>query len=88
MVDHVAWENLGPYMIAYRRERSPGRKTDVWDVVNRNSDVVLARVEWHCPWRRYVLIPIAEDTIWAADCLRLIADFIERQMAARKRGQD
>lgn len=57
-------------------------KTKVWAVDNVNDGSHLGVIKWHGPWRKYVL-RIEEKTIWSADCLRDVVEFIEKRMAER-----
>jgi hypothetical protein len=52
-------------------------KTERWEVETRDG-VTIGRISWSTGWRRYILQP-AFPTEWEQDCLRDIADFIERQ---------
>ena len=59
---------------------SDSGKTQKW-IVTSNSGIHLGRVSWFAQWRRYAFQPIAE-TVFDANCLREIADFIERETTA------
>lgn len=51
--------------------------TNVWRVVNTNFDEEIGQVYWHGAWRKYVYFtPL--DSIYDWECMRLIADFIEK----------
>lgn len=60
-------------------------KTKVWSVDNANDGSHLGKVRWHGAWRKYVFQPIDGWSIWSADCLRDVADFLQLQMAERRR---
>lgn len=52
--------------------------TKIWEVVNTmGNDDSIGIVRWHGPWRKYVYECSASFYDW--DCLRYIADFVERQ---------
>lgn len=58
-------------------------KTKVWSVDNSKDGSHIGKIRWYGAWRKYVLCP-ASQTVWSADCLRDVAEFIERQMGARR----
>lgn len=39
----------------------------------------LGAIEFYPPWRQYVLRPWDGNTVWSADCLRDVIDFIENE---------
>jgi hypothetical protein len=57
-------------------------KTKVWNVHNCNDGSWLGHVKWHGAWRKYVFVPA--QSIWSADCLRDVADFIDEQTRVRR----
>lgn len=63
-------------------EISDTGKTKVWSVDNVNDGSHLGLVKWHGPWRKYVLM-IQSHTIWSADCLKDVTEFIAHQMNLR-----
>ena len=58
-----------------------GWVTKVWQVTGVRPDDVLGVIRWHAPWRRYWF---ECNGGFDVACLREIADFIERQMEARR----
>ena len=60
-----------------------GRKTAVYEVQSKDGLMVLGRVKWHSPWRRYSFFP-SPDTVFETDCLNDIVKFIEHLMLERK----
>jgi hypothetical protein len=54
--------------------------TKTWRVTGASDDV-LGVIRWHAPWRRYWF---ECNGGFDVSCLREIADFIERQMEARR----
>jgi hypothetical protein len=56
--------------------------TKRWEIRTR-SGIVIGRVQWSNGWRRYALCP-GFPTEWEQDCLRDVADFIERETAEHK----
>lgn len=63
-----------------------GRKTDTY-LVFKEAATVLGQIQWHAPWRRYVLVPAA-NTIWDAQCLADIHACLKKLMAARLQSGD
>ena len=59
------------------------KKTNTWQVVNKNHESVIGIIKWLAPWRQYSFFPY-DNTIYSWDCLRLISDFIQEQMLKRK----
>lgn len=46
-------------------------------VHNKKSDSPLGTIEWYPRWRQFVLTSM-DNVIWSADCLRDVAQEIER----------
>lgn len=65
---------------------SPSGKTRIWHVVNvmRPEDDCIGIVRWRGAWRKYVYY--CDSSFYDWDCLRLIADFIERVTLEHKAG--
>lgn len=64
-------------------QRSPSGKTKVWyvhgiGVRQQGAGDILGYIHWFGRWRKYVFSPMP-NRILEKDCLRLIADFCERQ---------
>lgn len=57
-------------------------KTSIWDVSTKLHNSI-GTVAWYGPWRRYCFHP-ANATVFSADCLADIQDFIKQLMDARK----
>ena len=57
-----------------------GYITKVWRV-NNVDGFTLGCIRWHAPWHRYVFECNGKFDV---SCLREIADFLERQMEARR----
>lgn len=57
---------------------SPSGKTKYFAVMATDGEMMLGRVSWYSKWRKYCFWPFA-DTLYEQDCLRDIADFIQRQ---------
>jgi len=51
------------------------RKTPLYVITRRDSTIALGHIEWHGPWRRFVLVP-AELSVWSAGCLADVQDAI------------
>jgi hypothetical protein len=59
-------------------------KTGVWLVQNKRYDSDLGWIRWHGIWRQYCFFP-AVGCIFSAGCLFDIQEFINQQMAARRK---
>lgn len=65
--------------------------TSVWAVQNDRDHEELGLIKWYSPWRRYCYFPGERferwhqpvRTVYSAECLRTIADFIDALMEAR-----
>lgn len=53
------------------------RKTAWWHVRNRSRDAYLGTVRWHGAWRQFCFFP-EDHTLYNPECLRDIADFVQR----------
>jgi hypothetical protein len=63
-------------------ERSPGRKTDLWEVLAKDAaSTILGWISFTGSWRKFVFYP-KENTQYDALCLRDIADFCHEQTNA------
>lgn len=62
----------------YIRFELVGRKpkTNIWNVVSKDGDIILGTIEWFGRWRGYAFFPEPE-MVFERTCLRDIADFIE-----------
>ena len=61
-----------------------GNITKVWRIEAAQAPgMTLGTIRWFSAWRRYCVFPESQ-TVFDVSCLRDIADFIERQMEARK----
>jgi hypothetical protein len=58
-------------------EPSRKRKTKAFNVMNRQSGILLGHIGWYGPWRQYCFIP-ADDTVFSSGCMLDIADFIRQ----------
>ena len=58
-------------------------KTEVWAIINKSSDESIGQIEWHYPWRQYVIIP-EPSTVFNDGCLETITAFIKRLNKERK----
>lgn len=61
--------------------------TKRWRLTSADGANVLGAIGWHSPWRRYVFYPQA-STLFEVDCLREIADFLEKQTAEQRRRRE
>jgi hypothetical protein len=60
--------------------------TKIWSVVDRSNGSPLGQISWFGRWRRYSFMPNA-STVWEQDCLRCIAEFIEKKTREHKNTQ-
>ena len=61
-------------------------KTFMWDVVTKESGVVVGRVKWFGRWRKYAFFP-AGGTVYEPTCLRDIVAFLDEQMLLRRKAR-
>jgi len=59
-------------------------KTDIWEVLNKNSEVRLGQIRWYGAWRQYCYFP-RRETVMSSECLDDITTFIKNLMQARKK---
>jgi len=69
------------YIHFVETEQKP--KTSVWSCRNNGSSNQLGTVAWHGLWRRYCFFP-EPITVFSADCMRDIVDFVEGKNAEHK----
>lgn len=50
-------------------------KTQIFDVMAKNGDVILGQIKWYPQWRQYVFVP-NWDTIFSRGCMEDINDFL------------
>lgn len=50
--------------------------------IERGLDGDIGIIKWHGPWRKYVYE--TGESFYDVDCLRYIADFIEKEMEVQK----
>jgi hypothetical protein len=65
---------------------SDSGKTRRWEVFEKQDGVMLGRISWLSSWRCYVFQP-CWPTMYEQQCMRDIADFIESQTLAHKKGR-
>lgn len=66
--------------------RPEGRKTDIYDVYNKEFGSYLGKISWYAPWRKYSFFPSGKNLVFEADCLSDIAAFLKELMERRKDG--
>jgi hypothetical protein len=49
---------------------------DLWVIRNIKSGVPIAALEYYAPWRQWVLSAVNPGSVFSADCLTDIADFL------------
>jgi len=62
----------------------PGQKTKRYVVVSMHDNTKLGVIKWHGPWRQYIFVTSNFACNWSKDCLRDLADFIQKLMDERK----
>jgi hypothetical protein len=65
--------------------KSASGKTNIWNVVSKSSEQVLAQIMWHGAWRQYVFRPLS-GSIWNIDCLRDINIFMSSATTSHRTG--
>jgi len=65
------------------KELPPLAKTRRWYVIDKN-DVPFAIIKWYGGWRRYVCY-LQADCWVDSDCMRLVADFLDKVNAHHKK---
>ncbi len=68
--------NVSKYIEIVEIGTSPSGKTKVWEVRNKNEDAEVGIIRWAGNWRKYVYD--CDSCYYDWDCLRMIADFIEK----------
>ncbi len=64
-------------------DRPEGRKTDIYNVWNKEFNSLIGKVSWYAPWRKYAFYPTS-NTVFEQDCLKDISDFLNKLMEERK----
>jgi hypothetical protein len=67
-------------------DRSPKRKTATWEVWALQGAAHIGQVRWFSQWRRYGFFPTSR-TVLDADDLRSIAQFVEAESEAHRKGR-
>lgn len=70
------------WVLFENERRTKSRLTCIWDV-NTRDGTPLGEVRWFTSWRRYVFIP-RSGSLYEQDCLRVLAEFCERQTNLNK----
>jgi len=70
----------------WRNDRSPKRKTDVWEVWRLRDATHIGQVRWHSDVPKYCFFP-SQGTALDPKCLGSIAEFIESEMAKHFKGR-
>ena len=58
-------------------------KTKKWDIINKNSQLVIGYIGWYPYCRQYCFTP-NDNTIYSVGCLNDIVDFISKHKDERK----
>lgn len=64
--------------------RPEGRKTDIYQVFNKEFGELLGNISWHAPWRKYSFFPAGKNLVFEATCLQDIVNFLNKLMEERK----
>lgn len=67
-----------PYMQAIRRPDDTHEGRPVFDVISRRQRIVLAKVFWYRPWKRFCWCANengGNDIVWSDDCSDAIGAF-------------
>lgn len=62
--------------------KSKSGKTNIYQVISEG--IHLGDIKWYAQWRKYAFFP-EKNTLYEQDCLRDIANFLERKMKEYKR---
>lgn len=73
----------GTWFTVNRLPREGKRKTDNYEVLTRQCDVI-GHIAWYGPWRKYSYFPEPE-TVMEAQCMQEIAVFLRTITIARAR---
>lgn len=68
--------------IRFELVETPGRKTEVYNIMSKSTGCPLGQIKWHSPWRQYCFYPIG-DTIWNDGCMSDVINFTTRLMIKR-----
>lgn len=71
------------YIKIVPKGKSPSGVTNRWVVQNVRTNDLVGWIQWHGAWRRYCFFD-AEASLYDSDCLRLIADFLDKAMLEHK----
>jgi hypothetical protein len=82
-VKRTAWKAACSF---WRNDRSPKRKTDVWEVWRLCDAAHVGQIRWYSRWRRYCFFPTA-GTMFDADHLGSISQFLDEETAAHRKGK-
>ncbi len=77
----------GTHIFFLFSNHSASGKTAIWITTAKDGDIVLGRVTWHAPWRKYIFEPVSNySTVYEQTCLREIAEFVEQLTKDHKEG--
>lgn len=70
------------------RPRPVDRKTDIYEVWNKDGKSYLGTVSWYAVWRCYSFFPSGNrNLVFERTCLLDIVDFIDQLMEERKQSK-
>ena len=58
-------------------------KTEIWNVLSKNSGFILGQIKWYGPWRQYSFSP-SPHSVFNNACMSDIQEFIDELMEKRK----
>ena len=71
----MSTEALGQYMTV-TSVHVGGRHPTIWEIQNKRTGILLCRVEWYAPWKRYISTYTNNNAVFDAQCHRDIATFL------------
>lgn len=63
--------------------KSDNKKTEIWEITDKNHTVILGYIKWHAAWRKYCFFPEGK-TVWDNKCLQEVQEFVDEKMREHK----
>ena len=70
------WLVLDNDYIRIIKEDIINRKTPIYHIYSKHSEIKIAEIKWYGAWRKYCLFP-SSNTIWDKKCLNEIIKFLD-----------
>ena len=70
------------YFVVRSKRQEPGRKTFVYEIIDKKGGLMLGWVKWYPAFRQYCFHP-CPNTVWSESCLADVQDFLARLKRAR-----